>query len=110
MVMKKKIWTCKVGEVCDSKVPYGADYSMRTAVKNAYFEVTGENPKFVFSGWGGELNDIERVVASIDMEVSYSGEKSSSKNELLKMLKDRSFEQKFSVLSSGKTSDFFCRL
>lgn len=61
--MKKKIWTCKIGEVCDHKLPPGSDLPMRQAIKKAYYELTGEWPEFVFSGWGGELTDVEREVA-----------------------------------------------
>ena len=67
----KKIWTCKIGEIDDSKLPSGADFPMREAIKKAYYELTGETPEFLFSGWGGELNDIERCVAAADMEIAY---------------------------------------
>jgi hypothetical protein len=33
---------------------------MRRAVEQAYRELTGEEPRFIFSGWGYELDEIER--------------------------------------------------
>lgn len=57
-----KIWFCKIGEVEDEDVPLGADYPMRLAVAKAYEEITGKQPKFIFSGWAGELNEVERAV------------------------------------------------
>ena len=55
-----KIWTCKIGEV--DGVPSGADAPMRKAVVKAYKEITGVEPEFVLSGWGGELHENERAV------------------------------------------------
>lgn len=59
--MRQNIWTCKIGE-CDTDIlPNGADAPMRRAVERAYMELTGEEPKFIFSGWGGELTEGERA-------------------------------------------------
>ncbi len=55
-----KIWSCKIGEVDIAKLPDGADQPMRKAVREAYIKLTGEEPTFIFSGWGAELTDIER--------------------------------------------------
>ena len=55
-----KIWTCKIGEV--PSVPSGADAPMRDAVADAYRQITGQDPAFIFSGWGGELEECERAV------------------------------------------------
>jgi hypothetical protein len=57
-----KIWTCKVGEVSSDLLPKGADLPMRKAVARAYLEITGQEPDFIFSGWGGELTENERAV------------------------------------------------
>jgi hypothetical protein len=57
-----KIWECKIGEVDAAKLPSGADLPMRQAVSDAYFNITGERPEFIFSGWGGELDEVERHV------------------------------------------------
>lgn len=75
--LKKKIWVCKLGEIDAKKLPPGADLPMRRAVRKAYFEVTGEGAEFIFSGWGGELNEVERAIALADMEIAYTGEKSN---------------------------------
>lgn len=58
-----KIWTCKIGEVNEEDVPDGGDLPMRQAIRKAYQELTGRDDVFLFSGWGGELTDIERAVA-----------------------------------------------
>lgn len=58
-----KIWTCKIGEVDAEKLPCGADLPMRKAIVAAYRQITGEEPEFIFSGWGGELDEGERLVA-----------------------------------------------
>lgn len=57
-----KIWECKIGEVDAEKLPKGVDGPMRQAVERAYYELTGEEPKFIFSGWGAELTEAERSV------------------------------------------------
>jgi len=59
-----KIWACKIGEVDESELPPGADYPMRIAIKKAYREVTGRDLNFLFSGWDGDLTEIEREVAN----------------------------------------------
>lgn len=59
---KLKCWTCKIGEVPSYCIQDGGDMPMRLAVMRAYKEITGHNPKFVFSGWGGELDAEERAV------------------------------------------------
>ena len=55
------IWECKIGEV-SGVLPLGADAPMRFAVARAYKEITGHEPLFLFSGWGGELDEGERAV------------------------------------------------
>jgi hypothetical protein len=62
MADKLKVWECKVGEIDASKLPNGADQPMRRAVYDAYVALTGEEPKFLFSGWGAELTEVEREV------------------------------------------------
>ena len=67
--MKKRIWGCKIGEVDWEKLPKGADFRMRVAVQDAYHELTGEWPDFLFSGWGAELDDGEKsFLAETDPE------------------------------------------
>lgn len=55
-----QIWSCKIGE-CDG-VAGSSDNPMRQAVSNAYYHITGCEPKFIFSGWGAELMEEERAV------------------------------------------------
>lgn len=57
-----KIWECKIGEVDAAKLPPGADLPMRIAIQRAYKELTGEEANFLFSGWGGKLDECERFV------------------------------------------------
>lgn len=59
---EKKIWFCKIGEVDRAKLPRPGDPPMRDAVTRAYIELTGEEPNFLFSGWGAELTRGERAV------------------------------------------------
>lgn len=56
------IWTCKIGEADMTNVPQGADLPMRIAVERAFKEVTGQDARFTFSGWSGELTESERAV------------------------------------------------
>lgn len=55
-----QIWTCKIGELDFDQ--HGMDAPMRQAIREAYLRITGEQPKFIFSGWGGELTEGERAV------------------------------------------------
>lgn len=59
-------WSCRIGEIPRDKLGGGLDAPMRDAVERAYREVTGEEPKFVFSGWGGGLSPGERAVVEED--------------------------------------------
>lgn len=57
-----KSWHCLIGEVDAEKVPDGADYPMRRAIEKAYYEITGEMPEFIFSGWNGKPDKIQREI------------------------------------------------
>lgn len=58
--MSERIWTCKIGgDVGD--LPPGSDFPMRQAVERAYYELTGKQSEFNFSGWGGALDEGERA-------------------------------------------------
>jgi hypothetical protein len=65
-----KIWTCKIGECEEDDLLtaegkyYGADAPMRQAIREAYIKITGKEPNFIFSGWGGKLTGVEREVAN----------------------------------------------
>lgn len=60
--MAGKIWKCKIGEVEEDDMPEGADRPMRQAVIEAYEELTGEAPRFAFTGWGGALSETEQKI------------------------------------------------
>jgi hypothetical protein len=55
------IWYCKIGDA--DNLPDGADWPMRQAIHKAYLELTGEEPRFLFSGWGASLTKEEKQVA-----------------------------------------------
>lgn len=58
-----KLWYCKIGEVEELlRTAHGADGTMREAAAEAYLKVTGRVPRFIFSGWGAELEEHERAV------------------------------------------------
>ena len=59
--MAEKIWTCKIGGEVGALLN-GADYLMRRAISEAFARITGCEPKFLFSGWHGELDESERAV------------------------------------------------
>ena len=65
-----KIWECKIGEVDAAGLPSGADFPMRRAIEKAYAEVTGQDPDFIFSGWGAELTETQRIVADDALRTS----------------------------------------
>lgn len=54
-------WSCTIGEA-ELGFRIGADAPMREAVAEAYERITGEKPKFIFSGWGAELTEPQRAV------------------------------------------------
>jgi hypothetical protein len=68
----QKIWDCKIGFAVE--LPDGADAPLRRAIRDAYMELTGKEPDFIFSGWGAELTDAEAAVVSekIRTEEEYS--------------------------------------
>ncbi len=60
--MAKRIWSCKIGEEFPEELPPGSDGPMREAVQRAYREITGVDAEFIFSGWNGALDEVERRV------------------------------------------------
>jgi hypothetical protein len=66
MRKQKQIWECQVGEVDVAKLPLGSDLPMRTAIRKAYFQLTGEYPEFIFSRWNAELDDVRRSIVIKD--------------------------------------------
>lgn len=66
-----RVWYCKIGgsntppgsEWIHPFQPYsGADVPMRKAVRDSYTNMIGEQPEFIFSGWGSELSIWEKAV------------------------------------------------
>lgn len=62
MSTKHQVWYCKVGIKGDVQLPGGADFPMRQAIKEAFFQVTGVEADFCFSGWNAPLTDIEESI------------------------------------------------
>ena len=56
------VWTCKIGIRGTVPVSPGADLPMRRAVDDAFKAITGEHSEFIFSGWGGSLDECELAV------------------------------------------------
>jgi hypothetical protein len=54
MAKKKKLeyWSCKIGPIDRSKVPFGGDYPLRSAVEDRFIEMFGEQAERCSSGWG----------------------------------------------------------
>ena len=64
-----KVWSCKIGAFCIADLPE-FEVTMRNAVEKAFFELTGVEADFCFSGWGGKLKGIELEIALKDYEES----------------------------------------
>lgn len=60
--LREEIWTCTIGGMINSHIRPGGDAPMRQAVQKAYYELTGIEEEFCFSGWGCELTDSQREV------------------------------------------------
>jgi hypothetical protein len=57
----RMVWFCKIGGPRVS-LPGGSDFPMRVEVSKAYKDVTGCEEEFMFSGWGGSLDECELAV------------------------------------------------
>lgn len=57
-----RVWDCKIGYAFNGELPNGADFPMRRAISKQFKKLTGREPLFIFSGWGGSLTDIEKSV------------------------------------------------
>lgn len=61
-VGEEAVWTCKIGgSFPHGALPGGSDLPMRRAIQAAYEQVTGQSDGYVFSGWGGRLDESERA-------------------------------------------------
>ena len=56
---KELLWSCRIGAA--SSIPPYADQPMRDAIRKAYTELTGEEPDFIYSGWGEPLTEEEKT-------------------------------------------------
>jgi hypothetical protein len=57
----ERVWSCKIG--CKvGELPPGCDGPLREAVRDAFVRLTGMEPQFNFTGWGGKLDTFEREV------------------------------------------------
>lgn len=54
------IWSCKIGQTDQEALPDGADWPLRQAVSQAYYNLTGRWPDFIFSGWNAQLTEGEQ--------------------------------------------------
>ena len=58
---KYRVWSCKIIVPQDAELPEGFDGPPRCAAIEAV-ELEGIDILGCFSGWGGELNDVEKEV------------------------------------------------
>jgi len=57
------IWSCQIGgSFPHGALPPEADLPMRAAVVAAYEALTGQRDGYIFSGWGGQLDESHRAV------------------------------------------------
>jgi len=57
----KNYWHCYIGPVESENVKEGADFPMRMAVKDAYFDVVGKSANVCSSGWGSDEKYIDVI-------------------------------------------------
>jgi len=68
--MKYQVWECKIVIPFDSKLPDGFDQPPRRAAIEAV-ERKGIKVLECFSGWGGELTDIENDITENGLARNY---------------------------------------
>ena len=49
---KLEYWSCDIGPIDRSKIPFGGDYPLRSVVENKFIDMFGEQAKTCGSGWG----------------------------------------------------------
>jgi hypothetical protein len=64
--MTSQYWSCIIGPIEQSKIPYGGDFPLRMAVKEAYIEMFGkygsiDNNPLCSSGWGMDEEEKEEI-------------------------------------------------
>jgi len=68
--MAKECWVCVIGPIEQNKLPMGADFPMRQAVKQAFAGLVGEEAEICASGWGFPEKLVEK---GLDQLVSLLG-------------------------------------
>ena len=59
--MAKEYWVCVIGPIEREKLPLGADFPLRQAVKKAYEELTGDINYTCSSGWGADEEEAREI-------------------------------------------------
>jgi len=49
---KLEYWSCVIGPIERSKIPFGGDYPLRSVVENKFIQMFGEQAQRCGSGWG----------------------------------------------------------
>jgi hypothetical protein len=49
---KLEYWSCDIGPIDRSKIPFGGDGPLRSAVENKFIQMFGEQAQRCGSGWG----------------------------------------------------------
>jgi hypothetical protein len=87
IIMGMKIWQCKIGEASPGEGLFhggGCDAPMRQAVRDAFIEIVGREPDYIFSGWDASLTNGERAVVD-DTELTDEFLISSISDDIIKL-------------------------
>lgn len=58
-----RVWSCRIGpHPGEGRLLPGSDNPMRKAVEQAYVQLVGKPPVYIFSGWGDRLSEAEQAV------------------------------------------------
>ena len=59
--MSKEYWVCMIGPIERCKVRDGGDWSLRQAVKAAFYNLIGEDAEGCASGWGYSKKQVDAM-------------------------------------------------
>jgi len=59
--MSKEYWYCVIGPIDREDVPWGGDFPMRSAVKDAFRDMLDEHAETCSSGWGVTEEDFKEM-------------------------------------------------
>jgi len=80
-------WFCTIGPVSRGSLPYGSDYPLRNAVKNAFNKIIDIDPDKIVcsSGWGlkSEVRDMIMSIQNLHI-TDPTGEKAKAINQILR--------------------------